>query len=121
MSKFKVVFFVQVVLGLIATGCGPEIEVGYQPPIPVPVRISVNSRGEIKAGFSGDIITPIGTFDISGGVNLNSIRNQYAKRVLVVRIDQKAVVYKLEDGKEFKVTFDDNNTLYKKVVLWELP
>ena len=37
--------------------------------------------------------------------------------MLIVRVDDEAVVYPLESGKEFKVSFDDDNTLYRRVAL----
>ena len=46
---------------LIIIGCGPEAEVGYQPPL-VPVKISVNTNGDIKVKLSGSYATPVGTF-----------------------------------------------------------
>lgn len=102
----------------LAASCAPQaqVEVGYQPPV-VPVRISINSRGEVSAGFSSIFITPYGVFDIGGGVSVNALRNDFSNRILVVRVDDNVTLYELEDGKEFKVTFDDSNTLYKKVAL----
>ncbi len=81
------------------------------------MRVSINTNGEIKVGLSGDFITPIGKFDISGGIAVDLIREEYANKVLVVRVDDKAVVYELAEGEDFKVNFDDSNTLYKKVAL----
>lgn len=101
---------------LLLSACQPQtvIEVGFQPII-VPVRISVNSRGEVSASASYEWVTPIGVFDIGGGVSVNTIRNNYSSQVLIVRVDDEATVYKLEEGAEFDITFDDKNTLYKKV------
>ena len=103
------------VLGL--AGCNGEVEVGYQPPIVVPVRVSINSRGDINLGFSEAIVTPLGIFDISAGSDIYSLRQQYTGRVLVVRVDDQVAVYELEEGKEFKINFEDDNKLYKKVAL----
>lgn len=101
---------------LLLSACQPQtvIEVGFQPII-VPVRISVNSRGEVSASASYEWVSPIGVFDIGGGVSVNTIRNNYSSQVLIVRVDDEATVYKLEEGAEFDITFDDSNTLYKKV------
>lgn len=110
--------FLIVLAAVLIASCAPQpqIEIGYQPPF-VPIRISVNSRGEVNAGLSGQFVTPYGTFDIEGGVSVNALRNDFPNRILVVVVDDVATVYELEDGKEFKVTFDDSNTLYKKVAL----
>lgn len=114
----KHILFFTMVVTILFTSCAPEadVEVGYQPPI-VPVRISVNSHGRVSAGFSSKVVTPIGTFDIGGGVSVNALRNDYSDNVLIVRVDNTATVYELEDGKHFNVTFDDSNTLYKEVSL----
>lgn len=117
MPRLRFVFLMHLICLLIIAGCGPEIEVGYKPPIAIPVRVSINTNGEIKVGFSGDIVTPIGTFDISAGTSVNTLRAQFDNKILIVLIDDEAVVYELEEGKEFKVNFDDSNTLYKKVAL----
>lgn len=118
MHRKAIRVWAQVVYTLFLIGCQPEavVEVGYQPPV-VPVRIAVNTRGEVSAGFSGEVNTPIGTFDIGGGVSVNAIQNQYSGKVLIVRVDDEVSVYNLEEGKAFNVTFDDSNTLYKKVAL----
>lgn len=107
------VLFLQAIL---SAGCGAVGEVGYSPPI-IPVRISINTMGEINVGLSHEFCTPIGTFDLSLGGTVYSLRNQYDNRVLIVRVDNQAVVYELVAGQEFRVEFDDNNTLYKKVAL----
>lgn len=101
---------------IILTGCQPEgaVEIGYQPPI-VPVRISVNSRGEVSASASYEWVTPVGVFDIGGSVNVNTLRADYSSDILIVRVDDEATVYQLEEGAHFDITFDDSNRLYKKV------
>lgn len=108
-----VVLFLQTIL---LAGCGVAGEVGYSPPI-IPVRISINTRGEINIGLSHEFCTPIGTFDLGIGGTVYSLRNQYDNRVLIVRVDNQAVVYELAAGQEFRIEFDDDNTLYKKVAL----
>lgn len=114
--KYRYILYISSIFLLI--GCQPQgqIEIGYQPPI-IPVRIAINSRGEISAGFSSELVTPAGIFDIGGGVSVNTIRTNYVNNVLIVRVDNQATVYELEEGKEFNIIFDDSNTLYKKVSL----
>jgi hypothetical protein len=113
--------FVGIILIVSLSGCGgsapePEVEIGYQPPI-IPVRVSINSHGELNVGLSGQVVTPIGVFDIGGGVSIDTVRENHPQNVLIVRVDGEAVVYELEEGKAFNVTFDDNDTLYQKVAL----
>lgn len=118
MLKNSFFLTLQVVWILVVAGCGsqPQLEVGYQPPI-IPVRVSINTRGEVDLDLSGSYVTPIGTFDIGGSVTVASLRGEYESKVLIIRVDNEAVVYELEEGKEFKVTFNDSNTLYRKVAL----
>ncbi|GAB1470238.1 hypothetical protein MASR2M66_11150 [Chloroflexota bacterium] len=103
-------------LVILLSACQPQadIELGYQPPY-VPVRISVNSRGEVNAEASYEWVTAFGTFDIGGGVSVNTLRNKYSSNVLIVRVDDEATVYELKEGARFDISFDDNNTLYRKV------
>jgi hypothetical protein len=103
------------ILGMLFfSACQPEAEIGYQPPY-IPVRISVNSRGEVNAEASYEWVTSIGTFDIGGGISVNTLRNNYTNNILIVRVDDEATVYQLEEGARFDISFDDSNTLYKKV------
>lgn len=113
-TKTRLIWLVGVASLLI--GCQPDavVEVGFQPLI-IPVRIAINSHGEVSAGFSGEYPTPIGIFDISGGVSVSTIRSEYSSDVLIVRVDDVATVYELEEGKQFDIIFNDENTLYKKV------
>ena len=114
--------FVSIAAALLIWACQPEaeIEVGYQPPV-IPVRISINSRGEVNASASYEWVTPIGVFDVGGGVSVNAIRNDYSSNILIVRVDDKASVYELKEGARFDVSFDDSNTLYKKVAFHKEP
>lgn len=114
---FTNIRFIVLVAGLLSLiACQPQadIEIGYQPPY-VPVRISVNSRGEVNAEASYEWVTTIGTFDIGGGVSVKTLRSNYPNNVLIVRVDNEATVYELKEGAQFDIAFDDSNTLYKKV------
>ncbi|MCC7511139.1 MAG: hypothetical protein IT296_00680, partial [Anaerolineae bacterium] len=55
MKNSKSAGLLSVVAALLIIGCQPEAEIGFQPPI-VPVRVSINSSGELKVGFSGQIV-----------------------------------------------------------------
>jgi hypothetical protein len=117
--KHPLAYLILLLCMTLLAGCttqSPDVEVGYQPPI-VPIRVSINNYGEVRAGFSGSIDTPIGTFDIGGSTSVYSLQNEYQNRILIVQVDNEATVYELEQGKEFHVDFDDSNRLYKKVAL----
>lgn len=112
------VIFVLALFGLTscANGEGGAIEGGYTPP-GIPIRISINSAGDINLGMSNSWATPYGTFDLGYGGSVLSLRDQYTARLLIVRVDNQATVYELEEGKEFHVEFDDDNKLYRRVAL----
>lgn len=116
----KILLQILLICTLIAlgiTGCdGGAVEGGYTPP-GIPVRISVNSHGEVSLGASNSWATPYGTFDVGYGGSVHSLRNQYAARLLIVRVNNQATVYELEEGKEFHIEFDDSNKLYRRVAL----
>lgn len=113
-TNIRMIVLVAGLFSLIACQPQADIEIGYQPPY-VPVRISVNSRGEVNAEASYEWVTSIGTFDIGGGINVNTLRNKYSSDVLIVRVDGEATVYELKEGARFDISFDDRNTLYRKV------
>jgi hypothetical protein len=86
----------------------------------VPVEIAVNTLGEISIAAVGAIVTPIGEFGIVGGLPLATLRQLEGirnKKVLIVRIDNEAKVYELEEGKRFEVFFGGDNAFYRKVAL----
>lgn len=111
----KIIISLLVCIGLTACGNG-VVEGGYSPP-GIPIRISLNSNGEIGLGVSDAVVTPYGTFDLGYGGSVYSLRSQYTSRLLIVRVDDQATVYELEEGKEFHVEFDDSNKLYRRVSL----
>ncbi len=117
MLKRAFIFVKSVLVALIFTSCGGgAVEGGYTPP-GVPIRISINSDGDIGLGMSHSWPTLYGTFDLGYGGSVNSLRNQYSTRLLIVRVDDQATVYELEEGKEFHVEFDDSNKLYRRIAL----
>lgn len=120
MSDMKKILLILFILPLILfglTSCsGGTLEGGFSPP-GIPVRISLNSNGEINIGVSNSMVTPYGTFDLGYGGSVNDLRNQYTSRVLIVRVDARASIYELKEGKEFHVAFDDSNKLYRRVAL----
>ncbi|MDW8317596.1 MAG: hypothetical protein RMN53_07130 [Anaerolineae bacterium] len=91
----------------------------------VPIRVGVSSRGVVTVTLAERLTTPIGTFDlgISGSIpirhEINQLRYSQAlatKRILIVRVDDKATVYELEPNKEFEVSVS-SGAGYRKVDL----
>jgi len=117
MKKITLILFIfpLVLFGLTACG-GGTLEGGFSPP-GIPIRISLNSNGEINIGVSNSVVTPYGTFDLGYGGSINNLRSQYTSRVLIIQVDARASIYELEEGKEFHVKFDDSNKLYRRVAL----
>jgi hypothetical protein len=107
-------YFYLSILIFILSGC--DVWFGYQPPI-VPIRVQVDSTGDISLSVATSLATPIGVFDVGTGTSLKSIRNQYNARLLIIRVDSMAKIYELSEHEDFKVSFDDKNTLYKQVAL----
>lgn len=101
---------------LLLTSCGVVGEIGYSPP-GIPIKVSVNSEGNVNLSASHSVTTPIGTFSLGGGRTIYSLRDESDKRLLVVRVGTVASVYELEEGKEFRITFEENSRFYRKVAL----
>jgi len=110
--KKKKLFLAFILIVSFLVSCTTEI--GYTLPV-IPIRIGINATGAVTIGIAPSYSTPYGTFDLHSGTTIQSIRNKVDNRVLIVRIDKKAVVYELEEGREFEVIYDDENVFYKKV------
>lgn len=96
-----------------------EFEVGYQPklPIPVPIKITFNSRLQLRVEMSRQIQTEIGIFSLEVGADVYSLGEEYQERVLIIRVDDVVSVYPLPVGEQFQVVFDEANQFYRKVAL----
>lgn len=105
--------FISIIISLFLTSC--VLTGSYQSPFLI--GVSVNSEGQVNVGLSPSVSTPIGTFTLSGETTVMSLRDIADKRLLIVRVNSQATVYTIEEGKEFKVEFKDNGTLYSQVNL----
>lgn len=82
------------------------VEVGYHPPI-VPLRVSVNSWGEVDVSVTADIVTPLGVFD--AGLIGSPVRYfDGVQNTLTIRIDNEDCIYDL-NGENFKFDLQGNN------------
>lgn len=117
MSKIAIFSLWSVCL-LLLGGCGGQttFEVGYEPPA-IPIRVSINQRGELSAEWSRKLKTPIGTFDLEIGHSINAIRRNNANPVLIIRVDNQLIVYELDPNNKFDVFFDGGNRHYQQVKL----
>ena len=93
--------FVLLGIGLLLAACDSVgAKVAYQPP-GVPLKISINSWGEIDIEASGEIVTPIGVFEV--GLVTNPARFfDGVQNTLVVRIGSQECWYDL-NGQDFNV------------------
>jgi len=93
--------------------CSGSVSVGYQPPV-VPVKISINSNGELQVSWENSIQTPYGTFSAEVSSNLSEL---YSDRngVLIVNVDGINTVYNLNGQDNITVTLESG--YYRQVEL----
>ncbi len=106
---------VAIISSFIINGC-TSVDTTYQPPI-IPVKISVNSFGNIDVLVSGKVATPFGSFSLTGSTTVDTIFDQTNERTLIVRIDDDTSVYRLVEDERFEVEFLGRENLYEKVSL----
>ena len=105
-----------ILISMFLAGCGGTGEISYSPP-GIPAKVSIDTNGNINVGLSPAWCTPIGIFELGYDKSVYSLRDSYTSRVLIVRVDNTATVYELVEGQNFKISFDDDNKLYKRVAL----
>lgn len=84
----------------------------YHPPV-VPLKISVNTWGEIDIEASGEIVTPLGTFEV-GVVAQPDQFFDGVENTLTILIDDEACYYGLSD-QNFEVELEPGQ--YDKIAL----
>lgn len=99
----------------LSSGCDPFAGIGYSPPI-IPIKISVDTNGQVNIALSPELCTPIGTFSLEVGATVYDFGDQYVERLLIIRVDDRVSIYHITEGKEFKIEFKEDK-LYKKVAL----
>ena len=92
------------------------IEGGYTTPF-VPLKISINSWGEINVGISGLIVTPLGTFE-AGLITDPAKYFDVVENTLTVRIDNQDCIYDL-NGVNFSIEELDAEEIYTFIALRE--
>lgn len=117
-ARKSICFIITAIIGLMLIGCkaGIELEGGYTLPL-IPIRIGIDSKGEIELSISKSFVTLIGTFDIGAKSTIYTIRQGNAGRLLMIRVDEEVTVYRLKEGEDFQVEFADDKSLYRKVSL----
>ena len=89
-----------------------HVEVGFTPKY-IPVRIAVNTNGEVLISSSSSIVSDIGVFDVATG---KKIISQEENHLLIIQIDDRVAIYKLPSpgsNETFKVDFSDKYAKYR--------
>jgi hypothetical protein len=95
------------------TACSGSISVGYQPPL-LPIKISINTNGELQVSWDNSIQTPYGTFSAKVSSNLAELYPD-KKGVLIVNVDGVNSVYNLDGRTDINITLESG--YYKQVEL----
>lgn len=100
-------------MSVFIVACSGSVSVGYQPPV-VPVKISINSNGELQVSWENSIQTPYGTFSAEVSTDLSEL---YSDRsgVLIVNVDGINTVYDLNGNDNITVTLESG--YYQQVEL----
>ena len=89
-----------------------HVEVGFTPKY-IPVRIAVNTSGEVLISSSSSLISEIGAFDVATS---KKIISQEESHLLIIQIDDRVAIYKLPSpgsNETFKVDFSDRYSNYR--------
>ena len=116
MQKFvKALIFV--LLGLSITACsgngGSVGSIGYQPPN-LPIKISINTNGDLSVSWEHSIQTAIGTFSADVTSNLSEVY-QDRNGVLIVNVNGVNSVYDLNGRNNVGITLESG--YYQQVEL----
>lgn len=102
-----------VLMSVLITACSGNVSVGYQPPV-VPIKISINSNGELQVSWENSIQTPYGTFSAEISTNLSELYSD-KNGVLIVNVDGSNTVYDLNGNDNITVTLESG--YYQQVEL----
>lgn len=89
-------------------------EVGFQPKY-VPVRIAVDTEGNILMTHTSTIVTDLGAFDITTS---RTVIDRQTNPLLIIQIDDQVVVYDLGppgSNERFQIDFSDTSEHYRLI------
>lgn len=100
----KTNLFLQNIFGwfLLLASMGCVIQGSYRPPV-IPLKVVVNSLGEITLEVSAEFVTPLGVFEI-GAVSDSASFFDTVQNTLVIRTNSYDCAYDLR-GKNFEILF----------------
>jgi hypothetical protein len=95
------------------TACSGSVSVGYQPPV-LPIKISINTNGELQVSWENSIQTPYGTFSAEVSSDLSEL---YLDRngVLIVNVNGVNSVYDLNGQNNIAITLESG--YYRQIEL----
>jgi hypothetical protein len=98
--------------------CGGETTITGTYGLPyIPIEVSINNRGEISFSAAARLNTFVGSFSVSAGHTVQSVRNRIDNPVLIVRVDDRILVYELDPQQEYRLFFDGGSQHYREVKL----
>lgn len=113
-QRFVLCFYFMLVLILVGCESPYYSEISYQPPA-LPIKVVIDSQGDVHTEISKSLQTPLGTFEITAGQTLtNLMENETnpARRELIVQVDAEITVFDLTKGQSFEVNFHEDD-LYR--------
>jgi hypothetical protein len=102
-----------VLLGFSITACSGNASVGYQPPN-LPVKISIDTNGQLSVSWENSIQTPIGIFSAEVSSDLSELY-QDRNGVLIVNVNGVNSVYDLNEQNNVVITLESG--YYRQVEL----
>lgn len=89
-----------------------NMDIGFTPKY-IPIRIAIDTKGNVLISASSLIVTDIGVFDVSAS---KTIISQERDQLLMIQIDDRVAIYRLEkskQGENFKIDFSDEYDKYR--------
>ncbi|MBN1923094.1 MAG: hypothetical protein JW892_17750, partial [Anaerolineae bacterium] len=74
----------------------------------VTVQVAINASGDVSLNIGQPYLSRVGAYDLSGGQTPATLRQEIAGRVLLVRVNQRATIYRLEEQRQVKVEVANN-------------
>jgi len=105
--------YITIIFIFFTSACSPTAGFGYQPPM-LPIKISLDTEGNVSVSWEGKIQTPIGTFSTEIGSDITKLLPNIPSG-LVVRVSGNDNVYDLQNYHDIDVVLESG--YYKQVRL----
>jgi hypothetical protein len=121
----KLPVFISLIMIIITlSSCAFEPPLSDLRPSIAPIRVGVNTDGEVVSAIEGSLTVPIEVFDIANTSSLYALeqyREKTKNRVLAVRVNGDISLFKLPRWKEFKLRYVQDEMPYELARLEYLP